>query len=129
VSAEPEKTEDHVNELVIMVLKNSSATDLTVGRLNTTRAFTRTYSDGKPGVMSREITVLPCSSKSGPYSAKGDLGSVVVDSKSRVCGLLTCGDGDTHVADCTYLTSINFIIKRLEHYGVRANIFPKPVDI
>jgi len=77
----------------------------------------------------REIAVLPHSSKSGLFLAKGDSDSVVVDSKGRVCDLLTCGDRDMHVADCTYLTSINFIIKRLEHYGIRSIIFLKPVDI
>ena len=44
---------DHGN---IMVMKNGSASDLTIGRLNTVRAFVRTYSiDGQPGKMSKEV--------------------------------------------------------------------------
>jgi len=99
------KTVDKDNKVVIMVLKNGGTTDLTVDRSNIIRAFTRTYFDGKPGVMSREIAVLPRSSKADPFSAKCDLVSVVVDGKGRVCSLLTGGDGDTHVSDCTYRES------------------------
>lgn len=54
---------------------------LTVGRLNTIRAFVRTYFDGKPGVLSREIAVLPRTSKSGAFSARGDSGALVVDAQ------------------------------------------------
>ncbi|KAI0645939.1 hypothetical protein C8Q79DRAFT_910490 [Trametes meyenii] len=123
------KTKDQDNDPVIMVLKNGNSTKLTVGRLNTIRAFTRTYFEGKPGAMSKEIAVLPRSSKSGPFSAKGDSGSGVIDGKGRVCGLLTGGDGATDVSDCTFLTSINFLVKRLNAHGIRANIFPKPEDM
>ncbi|KAI1793435.1 hypothetical protein LXA43DRAFT_917078 [Ganoderma leucocontextum] len=106
------KTMDQDNDPVIMVLKNGNTTNLTVGRLNTIRAFTRTYFKGEPGEMSKEIAVLPRTSKSGPFSDKGDSGSVVVDGKGRVCGILTGGDGAADVSDCAFVTSINFIIKR-----------------
>ncbi|KAI0778749.1 hypothetical protein BD413DRAFT_490094 [Trametes elegans] len=106
------KTKDQDNDPAIMVLKNGNTTKFTVGRLNTIRAFTRTYFEGNPGAMSKEIAVLPRSSKSGPFSAKGDSGSGVIDGKGRVCGLLTGGDGATDVSDCTFLTSINFLVKR-----------------
>ncbi|KIP08977.1 hypothetical protein PHLGIDRAFT_39085, partial [Phlebiopsis gigantea 11061_1 CR5-6] len=85
------KTKDQDNDPVIMVLKNGSTTNLTVGRLNTIRAFTRTYFQGEPGKMSKEIAVLPRTSKSAPFSDKGNSGSVVVDGKGRVCGILTGG--------------------------------------
>ncbi|KAI1793524.1 hypothetical protein LXA43DRAFT_971863 [Ganoderma leucocontextum] len=123
------KTMDQDNEPVIMVLKNGNTTNLTVGRLNTIRAFTRPYFKGEPDEMSKEIAVLPRTSKSGPFSDRGDSGSVVVDGKGRVCGILTGGDGATDVSLCTFVTSINFIIKRLHVYGIRANIFPTPTDI
>ncbi|QRV99785.1 hypothetical protein RhiJN_27804 [Ceratobasidium sp. AG-Ba] len=123
------KTQDQNNNSVIMVLKNGNTTNLTVGRLNTIRAFTCTYFKGEPGKMSKEIAVLPRTSKSGPFSGKGDSGSMVVDGKGRVCGILTGGDGTTDVSDCTFVTSINFLIKRLEFHGIRANIFPTPADL
>ncbi|PIL35573.1 hypothetical protein GSI_02301 [Ganoderma sinense ZZ0214-1] len=83
---------------VIMVFKNGNTTNLTVGRLNTIRAFTHTYFKNQPGEMSKEIVGLPRTSKSGPFSDKGDSGSVVVDGKGRVCGILTGGDGAADVS-------------------------------
>jgi hypothetical protein len=62
-----------------MIMKNESASDLTIGRLNTIRAFVRTYSiDGQPGKMSKEVWVLPRNSKSGSFSARGDSGSMAL---------------------------------------------------
>ncbi|KAI2606773.1 hypothetical protein GGR54DRAFT_408503 [Hypoxylon sp. NC1633] len=123
------KTKDQDNDPVIMVMKNGNKTGFSVGRLNTIRAFVRTYFEGQPGQMSKEIAVLPRISKSGVFSAKGDSGSVVIDGKGRVCGLLTGGDGASDVSDCTYVSSINWIIKRLAIYGIHANIFPTKNDI
>ncbi len=123
------KNKDHDNDPVIMVLKKGNTSDLTVGRLNTIRAFVREYFKGKPGEKSKELSVLPRYSKSGPFSHRGDSGSVVIDGKGRVCGILTGGDGATDVSDCTYVTSINFLIKRLADYKIKANILPLPADL
>jgi hypothetical protein len=119
------RNKDHDNDPVIMVLKNGNTSGLTVGRLNTIRSFSRVYFEGGAGKMSKEVSVLPRNSRSGPFSSRGDSGSVVVDGTGRVCGILTGGDGTTDVSDCTFVTSINFLIKRLADYGIRANIFPK----
>ena len=122
-------TRDQVNDPVLMVLKNGNTSNLTVGRLNTIRTFTRVYFRGQPGEMSKEVAVLPRTSKSGPFSDKGDSGSVVIDSQGRVCGVLTGGDGVSDVSDCTFVTSINFLIKRLADFGIKANILPLPADL
>ena len=124
-----QRTRDHNNDPVIMVLKNGNTSNLTVGRLNTIRAFLREYFEGKPGKMSREVGVFPRNSKSGPFSERGDSGSVVIDGTGRVCGILTGGDGATDVSDCTFVTSINFLIKRLAAFGIHANIFPLPANL
>ena len=123
------RNEVHDNDPDIMVLKNGNTSNLTVGRLNTIRAFIREYAEGRPGQMSKEVGVLPRNSKSGPFSERGDSGSVVLDATGRVCGIITGGDGSTDVSDCTFVTSINFLVKRLSEFGIKANIFPLPVDI
>lgn len=123
------RTKDHDNDPVIMVLKNGNTSGLTVGRLNTIRAFNREYFKGVAGKMSREVSVLPRNWKSGPFSARGDSGSVVVDATGRICGILTGGDGATDVSDCTFVTSIDFLVKRLATFGIKANLFPKPTDL
>jgi hypothetical protein len=54
---------------------------------------------------------------------------VVIDGSDRICGILTRGDGTTDVFDHSFVTSINFILKRLAAFGIKANIFPLPSDL
>jgi len=111
----------------IMVIKRGYASDLTVGCLNTIRSFTRFYFKGQLGQMSKQVAVLPRNFKSGAFSGPGDSGSAVVDGKGRLAGLLTGGAGASNVSDvsdCTYLTSIDFILKRMLKYGFKANLYP-----
>jgi hypothetical protein len=122
-------TQDQDNDPTIMVLMNGNTSRLSVGRLNTIRPFVRTYFKGVPGAMSREIAVLPRNSKSGPFSKRGDSGSGVVDAKGRFCGVLTGGDGTSDLSDITFITSINFIVKRLQQCGFRPNLFPTKADL
>ena len=117
-------TQDHGNDPVIMVMKCGHASGLTVGRLNTIRSFTRYYFKDEPGEMSKEVTVLPRNSKSGAFSQGGDSGSGVVDGKGRLAGLLTGGAGATPVSDCTYITSANFLRKRMLRHDLEANFSP-----
>ena len=113
---------DHDN---IMVMKNGSASNLTIGRLNTIRAFVRTYSiDGQPGKMSKKVCVLPRNSKSGSFSAHGDSGSAVIDGIGRVCGIITGRDGATDDSACTFVTFINLLLERSKSFDIAANIFP-----
>jgi hypothetical protein len=119
------RNKDHDNDPVIMVLKNGNTSKLTVGRLNTIRAFVREYFDGVAGEMSKETSVLPHNSKSGLFSVCGDSGSAVADARGRNCGILTGGDGATYVSD---FTSINSLVKRLAEFSIKANIFPSPTD-
>jgi hypothetical protein len=44
-------------------------------------------------------------------------------------GILTGGDGPTDVPDHSFVTSIDFILKRLAAFGIKANIFPSPNDL
>ncbi|KAN0071418.1 hypothetical protein V8E54_010849 [Elaphomyces granulatus] len=116
------KPNPKTRDQVLMVLKNGNTSNLT------------------PGVMSKEVAVLPHTSKPGPFSDQGDSGSVVIDSRGRVCGIdpaprqsnnitVTGGDGATDVSDCTFVTSLNFLIKRLADFGIKANILPLPADL
>ncbi|KIK08967.1 hypothetical protein K443DRAFT_498451 [Laccaria amethystina LaAM-08-1] len=123
------KTLDHDNEPVIMVIKRGGASGLTVGRLNTIRSVLRYYFEGKPGQSSREVAVYPRNSKSGAFSEPGDSGSVVIDGTGRVAGILTGSAGAMKLSDCTYMTSINFLVKRLQANGYKPNIFPTADDL
>ena len=123
------RTQDHDHDPVIMVMKNGNTSNVTVGRLNSIRAFVRVYIKGQLGKMSKEVCILPRNSKSGRFSECGDSGSVVIDGIGRVCGILTGGDGATDISDCTFVSSINFLLKRLKSFGIEANIFPLTTDL
>ncbi|KIM24675.1 hypothetical protein M408DRAFT_26796 [Serendipita vermifera MAFF 305830] len=118
------KTLDNDNDPCIMVIKRGNASGLTVGRLNTIRSFTRLYFKGKPGEMSKEITVLPRNYKSHAFSEPGDSGAVIVDGKGRIAGLLTGGTGATDRIDCTYAASINFLLNRMSEHDLKPSLFP-----
>jgi hypothetical protein len=118
------RTLDHDNDPCIMVIKRGNASDLTVGRLNNIRSFIRIYFKDQPGQVSKEVAILPRNSKSGAFSEPGDSGSAVVDGKGRLAGLLTGGAGASEASDCTYLTSIDFLLERMSEYGLQANLYP-----
>ncbi|KAG8774655.1 hypothetical protein FRC12_001884, partial [Ceratobasidium sp. 428] len=121
------KTLNH--DPVIMVIKRGGTSGLTVGRLNSIRSVIRYYFKGQPSQPTREVAVYPRGSWSGPFSEPGDSGSVVIDGNGRVTGILTGGAGATELLDCTYVTSINFLVKRLQERGYNPNIFLTADDL
>lgn len=118
------KTCNHDNDPIIMVIKRGHASGLTIRCLNTICSFTRYYFKGESGKMSKEVAVLPCNSKSGAFSQPSDSSSSVVDGNGRLAGLLMGGARVTDILDCTYVTSINFLWKRLMLHGLKPNFFP-----
>ena len=99
-------------ELCIIVLKLGRTTDLTVGRANNVFSYTRYYGENGFGD-SMEWAILPFDKKSGPFSAAGDSGSVVIDGTGRIGGLLTGGSGVTDSTDVTYVTPISFVLETI----------------
>jgi hypothetical protein len=112
---------DKEGEKCIMVLKNGGRTGRTMGRANNVFSYTRYCFENNPGIISKEWAILPANSRSGPFSALGDSGSVIVDGGGRFGGLLTGGGGATETSDITYATPISFVLERLEAFGFKAN--------
>ncbi|SJL07900.1 uncharacterized protein ARMOST_11257 [Armillaria ostoyae] len=109
----------------LMVIKRGNGTGLTVGRANNICSFARNYYDDDKAEISKEWAILPFDSKSGVFSDKGDSGSVIVDGRGRIGGLLTGGAGTTSSLDITYATPISFLLKRMQDNGLhRPNINP-----
>jgi len=108
----------------LMVIKRGYASDLTIGRLNTARSFTRVSFNGQPGQTSKGVAILLRNYKANAFSNPGDSGSAVIDGKGRLAGLLTGGAGANEEFDCSYVTSIDFILKRMLEYGIEANLYP-----
>lgn len=89
---------DKRGDPTIMVIKRGCTSGLTIGCLNNVRSILRR--PFKTG-FSREIGVLPRSSKSGPFSKGGDSGACVVNGWGAMAGMLTGGGGSSKVSDCT----------------------------
>jgi hypothetical protein len=89
-------TFDSNGEPCIVVMKDGNTSDLTVGRY----AGLETYTCDKLGVESVELAIYNYDKQSGPFSAKGDTGSLVFDGQGRVVGILRSGtvkSGNNHV--------------------------------
>lgn len=94
----------------LVVFKNGAKTGMTVGRANNVSSFTRNYLAGEYQE-SREWPVIPANKTSGAFSTKGNSGSCVADTFSRVGGIITGGSGSTEFSDVTYVPPISFIMK------------------
>jgi hypothetical protein len=116
---------DEDNDPCLMAIKRGNTTGLTVGRANNIFSYARIYYNDNKTETSKEWAILPLDSKSGPFSAKGDSGSVIVDRLGRIGGLLTGGAGATSSLDITYATPISFLLKRMQENGLHEpNINP-----
>ncbi|KIK65003.1 hypothetical protein GYMLUDRAFT_381919 [Collybiopsis luxurians FD-317 M1] len=103
---------DQNGDPCLMVIKRGNATGLTVGRANNIFSYIRTPSNDGKGEISKEWSIFSFD-ESGAFSAKGDSGSVIVDGRGRIGGLLTGGSGITHSLDITYATPIEFLLQRM----------------
>ena len=87
------------------------------------------YFIDKSDEMLKEVSMLPLNSKYSPFSHCGNFKFIIINSKQKVYGMLTGRDRVTDVSDCTYLTSINFLLKHLADYRIKANFFPLPTNL
>ncbi|KAG8219464.1 hypothetical protein J3R82DRAFT_392 [Butyriboletus roseoflavus] len=105
---------DAIGEKCLIVVRNGKATGPTLGRLIGMESFVRTYPEYGIKKTSIEIAVYPYSNKDGAFSAPGDSGSIVVDSKGRIVGLLIAGGGPIEKTDVTYLTPYWWIEEQMK---------------
>jgi hypothetical protein len=110
---------DANGEECLLVIKNGGNTKVTLGRGTGIESIVRTINKCGLKETSREFAVYPYSRKDGPFSAPGDSGSIVVDGKGRIVGLLTAGAGTTDSTDVTYITPYFWLDERIKQ------VFPK----
>ncbi|KAI0760742.1 hypothetical protein C8Q74DRAFT_251673 [Fomes fomentarius] len=114
---------DHNNDPCLLVIKNGNATDVTIGRATGIFSFVR---DDESGKESMEWAIYNYDSKSDVFSAPGDSGSIIVDGRGRVGGMLTGGAGRTETSDVTYATPMWWLWPRIQQRFPNANMFPTP---
>ena len=78
---------DDKGNLCLIITKDSNVTDLTVGCYVSLEAYTCNELDVKP----LKLTIYNYNEDSGPFSAKGDSGSLIFDSKDHMVGILHSG--------------------------------------
>ncbi|KAJ3755261.1 hypothetical protein EV360DRAFT_72993 [Lentinula raphanica] len=64
-------------------------------------SFTRNNNEYGIKEVSMEIAVLPYGNTNGPFSAQGDSGSIVLDRKGRIVGMVNGGAGTINRTDVT----------------------------
>jgi hypothetical protein len=106
----------------IIVLKRGKTTGLTVGCVNNLNSFVRTYWKDGTADTSMELPVFGHKSKNEPFSEPGDSGSIVVDGKGHVIGIITGGVGFTTSSDVTYVAPAEFIFNQIRGHKINPNI-------
>ncbi|KIO32551.1 hypothetical protein M407DRAFT_241424 [Tulasnella calospora MUT 4182] len=103
---------DSKGQPCLVVLKDGCTTDLTVGRY----AGLESFLCDENGVESIELAIYNYDKKAGPFSAKGDSGSLIFDGLGRMVGLLHSGKskGGSTSAHVTYATPAWWLIDRIK---------------
>lgn len=70
-----------------------------------------------------EWTILPFDDNSGPFSRKGDSGSVVVDGAGWIGGILTSRSGKMDSTDLTYVTPTSSVLEAIQSYEPLAKAY------
>ena len=81
------------------------------------------FEDTDEEQISKELAIFPYDSNSGPFSAKGDSGSVIVNGAGELCGLLTGGPGTMERTDITYATEIDFVMEVIKRCEFLDNVY------
>ncbi|KAF8639613.1 hypothetical protein AX16_010260 [Volvariella volvacea WC 439] len=112
---------NQAGEPCLLVVKSGNATGTTLGRANGVFSVVRKYSIANRVVegTSMEWVILCYDHRSGVFSERGDSGSVVVDIRGQVGGMITGGAGKTDSTDMTYATPFWWLLER-----IRGNKFP-----
>ena len=114
---------DANGEECFLVVKHGLTTGTTSGRVTGMESFTRNFDEYSIKGTSMEIAVLPYGNAKGPFSAPGDSGSIVLDRKGRILGMVNWGTGITDKNDITYLTPYSYIDKDIKKYFPKSSLY------
>ena len=112
---------DANGEECLIVVKNGMTTGVTIGCVTGIESFIRTYDYGMKKT-SMEVAVY--SYDQTAFSAAGDSGSIVVDGRGSIVGLLTGSAGTTEAADVTYLTPYYWIEEQIKKAFPDSFLYP-----
>lgn len=110
---------DSDREPGLLLVKCGGATGTTIGRANGVFSVVRDYFSGDVAIhqTSMEWVILNYNSKLKVFSEPGDSGSIIVDIRGRIGGMLTGGAGTTESSDLTYATPFYWVLERVKENG------------
>lgn len=117
---------DGKGEPCLMVIKSGCATGVTIGRATGVMSFVRKYFSNGRDETSMEWAIMAEDRHSGPFSARGDSGAIIVDGKGRIGGLITNGIGQTDSTDITYATPFSWLLRRIKARFPAAHSYQPP---
>lgn len=100
---------DGNGEACLIVMKDGNSSDLTVGRY----AGLEAYTADDLGVESIELAIYNYDWQSGPFSAKGDSGSLIFDGEGRMVGILHSGMPKGVSSHVTFATPVYFALDQI----------------
>jgi hypothetical protein len=116
---------DQDGEPSLLVIKNGNTTGVTIGRATGIFSYVRKYFDNNTHQTSMEWAILPYDHKSDVFAAPGDSGSIIVDGRGRIGGLLTGGAGNAEDSDIIYATPFFWLLPRIKQNGFpNAHLYP-----
>ena len=101
---------DGNGEPCLIVMKYGNTTDLTVGRYTGLEA----YLSNELGQESTELAIYNYDLESGPFSAKGDSGSLIFDGMGRMVGILHSGMLKGTTSHVTFATPAWWAVEKLK---------------
>jgi len=94
----------------LIVLKDGNTTDLTVGRY----AGLEAYTCDEFGIESIELAIYNYDKQSGPFSAKGDSGSLIFAGDGSMVGVLHSGMPKGASSHVTYATPAWWVVEQIK---------------
>ena len=80
-------------------------------------SYVRTYFSDNSSFVSKEWPIVGFDKSLSPFSAKGDLGSLVEDAEGWIGGMLTGGSGYLGQMDVTYATPMVALLQDMHKHG------------
>ncbi|KAF8158037.1 hypothetical protein B0H34DRAFT_749405 [Crassisporium funariophilum] len=114
-------TLDQDKETCLIVIKDGSATGVTIGRATGMFSFVRADLSSQG---SKEWAIYNYNYKSLVFSGPGDSGSIIVDGLGRIGGLLTGSAGKKDSPDVTYATPMWWLWPRIKQRFPDADLYP-----
>ncbi|KAI5804860.1 hypothetical protein DFH27DRAFT_512722 [Peziza echinospora] len=117
---------DANGEECLLVVKHGLTTGTTIGRVTGMESFSHNFNEYGIKGISMDIAVLAYGHANGPFSARGDSGSIVLDRKGRIVGMVNGGAGAADRTDVTYLTPYSYPDQEIKKYFPKSFLYETP---